>query len=348
MKTKMFALLIALIVATACAAPTPTSAPPVPTPRSTLPIAMLKPGEKIGEMIVTTGSAKFQGPPLWAFCSPAFQKPGVTTTQCDVPPLTEIVIGHGWFATTDALRESNWKAMTWELYLDGQQLDLNAFGAYDADLPQKGLPGQDPNKEIITKLRTWDVLLTNVRPGAHTLKSVVRITQEINDGFHATKAGTYELIVNFKVADAPPKPVAVNTPIPTPTPVLITNAKDLVGIWYGQAGHALFQKFNADGTYLVALDYEGLITQPDAEGTFRFEGARLILNQVGISKTKRLPNCGAGPGIYEVYPLANGNIKFVKISETCSGRGLSTAQEHQRVNPLATPTVSITVFQPGA
>jgi hypothetical protein len=163
-------------------------------------VLLIKPGGKIGEMIVKTGTVKLQGPPLWAFCSPAFSgNPGSKTTTCNVPPLPELPIGHGWFAATEALRDSNWKAMQWELHLDGQQLDLTAFGSYDDNLPQKGLPGQDQSKEVITKLRSWDVVLTNLKPGAHALKSVVRISQEVNDGFGATKAGTYELVVNFAV-----------------------------------------------------------------------------------------------------------------------------------------------------
>ena len=196
--------ILALLVCGCSVAPAPASAPS--TTGVQPPVASLvKPGGKIGEMTVTTGSAKLQGPPLWAFCSPAIPNPGVTTTQCDVPPLAEIAIGHGWFTATAELREANWKVMVWELYLDGQQLDLNAFGAYDDDLPQKGLPGQDPNKEIITKLRTWDVLLTKIQPGAHKLRSVVHIKQDVNDGFEPCKAGTYELVVNFNVSNTPPK-----------------------------------------------------------------------------------------------------------------------------------------------
>jgi hypothetical protein len=191
----LFALaLLALVIGCATPAPIPASDAPQAV------VAPIKPEGKISEMIVKTGAHKVQSPPLWAFCSPAFSgNPGAKTTTCEVPLLPELPIGHGWFAATEAQRDSNWKAMQWELYLNGQQLDLAAFGSYDGDLSQKGLPGQDPNKEIITKLRSWDVVLANLKPGAHALKSVVRISQEVNDGFGATKAGTYELVVNFTV-----------------------------------------------------------------------------------------------------------------------------------------------------
>jgi len=160
----------------------------------------VKPGDSMGEMVVKTGGAQIV--PLWAFCSPAFLKPGVTTTECTVPPLPELAIGHGWFSADEARRDSNWQAMTWELYLDGRQVDLPAFGTFDADLPQKGLPGHAADEEVITKLRSWDVVLVNPTAGAHILRSVLHASQEVDDGFHKTPAGTYELVVNFTVEAA--------------------------------------------------------------------------------------------------------------------------------------------------
>jgi hypothetical protein len=162
-----------------------------------------QPGDSIGEMVLKTGGSEIV--PIWAFCVPAFLNPGVTTTECNVPPLPELAIGHGWFSADEALRDSCWQAMTWELYLDGRQVDLNAFGTYDADMPQTGLPGHDPNEEVITKLRTWDVVLGNPTAGAHTLRSVLHLSQQVDDGFHVTEAGTYELVVNFTVEAAPAK-----------------------------------------------------------------------------------------------------------------------------------------------
>jgi hypothetical protein len=162
-----------------------------------------QPGDSIGGMVLKTGGSEIV--PIWAFCVPAFLNPGVTTTECNVPPLPELAIGHGWFSADEALRDSNWQAMTWELYLDGQQVDLNAFGTNDADMPQTGLPGHDPNEEVITNLRSWDVVLGNPTAGAHTLHSVLHLSQQVDDGFHVTEAGTYELVVNFTVKAAPAK-----------------------------------------------------------------------------------------------------------------------------------------------
>jgi hypothetical protein len=162
----------------------------------------LQPGDSIDGMSFRSGGA--EGPPLWAFCSPAFLSMGVTTTECSVPPLLEVAIGHGWFSADEALRDSSWAAMSWELYLDGQQVDLAAFGTYDDDLPQTGLPGHAADEEVITKLRSWDVVLVNPTAGAHVLRSVLTVSQDIDDGFHVTSAGTYDLVVNFTVEAPPP------------------------------------------------------------------------------------------------------------------------------------------------
>jgi hypothetical protein len=168
-----------------------------------------QPGDTIGEMVLETGGSEIV--PIWAFCSPAFLNPGVTTTECNVPALPELAVGHGWWTADEALRDSCWEAMTWELYLDGRQVDLNAFGTFDADLPQTGLPGHDPNEEVITKLRSWDVVPVNPTAGAHTLRSVLHLSQQVDDGFHVVEAGTYELVVNFTVEAAPPAAVLPET-----------------------------------------------------------------------------------------------------------------------------------------
>ncbi|MBM3238720.1 hypothetical protein FJZ31_20710 [Candidatus Poribacteria bacterium] len=170
-------------------------------PTTPIPAPMVKPGDKIGEMVVKTGFEIGKTPQIWDFCFPPTTL-GVTTMECTVPALPELAIGIGWFAADEALRDSNWKAATWELQtIDGQQLDLNAFGTYDADVPLTGLPGHDPNEEVIVKVRGWDVVLEKPTPGLHTLHIVYHLNQQLYDGFAVTEAGKYELIVNFTVKE---------------------------------------------------------------------------------------------------------------------------------------------------
>lgn len=182
-----------------------------------------QPGASIGEMPLRSGGS--EGPPIWAFCVPAFLNPGVTTTECAVPPLPELAVGHGWFSADEALRDSNWEAMAWELYLDGQQVDLEAFGTEEGDLPlAPGQPGYDPNKEVIAKLRSWDVVLVNPTAGAHTLRSVMTLSQDADNGFHTMAGGTYELVINFAVEAATLPETGGTTP------------RGMLPLWLGAGG----------------------------------------------------------------------------------------------------------------
>ena len=176
----------------------------------------IKPGDQVGGMTLTKGGA--QTVPIWAgFCNPNFYDP-VTYEKidyaeevCSTPPFPQVVIGHGWYAKDEALRESNWAAMRWELYLDGHKIDLAAFGTVDQDLKTKNVATRDPNEELTVKLRFYDVVLNNPSPGPHTLRTILHVSEPINDGFISTPAGTFEKIVRFTVGQAPPA-VAVGMP----------------------------------------------------------------------------------------------------------------------------------------
>lgn len=271
-------------------AATPTAISPSATATT---MAMLKPGDKIDEMLISTGPGEMDGPPIWAFCPPAFsEEPGVKTIECSVPPLPELPVGHGWFAADEAKRDASWKSMDWGLTIDGQSVDLNTFGAVDVDLPQTGLPGHDPDEEVITKLRTWDVLLSGLAHGPHTLQSVMHASQDIDDGFHITKAGTYKLLVNLTVEAAPtatptlPPPTATLTPRPTatlaPSEFIASSVEDLVGIWkhfFNPAGEDVYIQYKPDGTWAIAATLEKLSSSPPdtfLEGTFEFDGVQFI------------------------------------------------------------------------
>lgn len=126
----------------------------------------------------------------------------------------------------------------------------------------------------------------------------------------------------------PPTPTAIPpTATPSPTPVLATSAKDIVGIWHGLGADGLYQQFFEDGTIRVAVSRDGLLS-PDVEMTFVFEDARLVFKEI---KATGLPSCGSKLGIYEVELLAEDKIKFIRVSDGCAPRAKSTAQVHERM-----------------
>lgn len=147
--------------------------------------AMLKPGDEIEGMIITTGAAKT--PPLWAFCPPALENDGIVSVDCQVPQLPRLAIGHTFGVADQALQTLDWSALTWELDLDGHLLDLEAFGIYDYLMPDLA-PHPSPIREFFRQMKGWDVVLTNPTPGAHTLHGVARAEGDI-----------YRWAVNFTI-----------------------------------------------------------------------------------------------------------------------------------------------------
>lgn len=61
---------------------------------------------------------------------------------------------------------------------------------------------------MITKLRSWDVVVVNPTLGGHTLRSILTVSEAVDDGLHVTEAGTYELVVNLAIEAPPPATLA--------------------------------------------------------------------------------------------------------------------------------------------
>jgi len=147
--------------------------------------SMLKPGDEIDGMIITTGTAKT--PPLWAFCSPALENDGVMSADCEVPQLSRLAIGHTFGVADPTLQTMDWSSLTWELHVNGQPVDLEAFGIHNYVMPDLA-PRPSPVREIFGQMKAWDVVLTNPTPGAHVLLGTAYAKNEM-----------HKWIVNFTV-----------------------------------------------------------------------------------------------------------------------------------------------------
>ena len=150
---------------------------------------LLKPGDQIGGMVITTGVA--EASPLWAFCSHTVENDNVTHVDCQVPPLSKLAIGHLFGEADRTLQASDWSTLTWELSLDEHSLDLAAFGIHHYVMPGLASP-PSPIREVFRQKKAWDVVLTNPTPGMHSLRGRAR-----------TGAHTYTWVVNFTVAASP-------------------------------------------------------------------------------------------------------------------------------------------------
>jgi hypothetical protein len=125
-------------------------------------------------MTLTKGAA--DALPLWLFCSSEVND-HLTTANCQVPQVPTLVIGHAFLATDEVLAETYWSDLTWNLFVDDQLVNLNDFGTYEYVLPTMA-PNPSLVREVFMKFKAWDVVLTNLQPGAHTIKGEVRSDSE--------------------------------------------------------------------------------------------------------------------------------------------------------------------------
>lgn len=135
----------------------------------------------------------------------------------------------------------------------------------------------------------------------------------------------------------PIPPTATPTPIPptagpmktpTPTPVLLTDVKQLLGLWHGQSKGAMYSRFNADGTLVQAFELADLETQPNAKCKYAFKASEITITDC---RAHGVPDCPLGPAVYRVELLPEGKIRFVVVKEPCGPRSETMGQVHVRV-----------------
>ena len=122
------------------------------------------PGGKIGAMTLVRGPEEAADDELWRFCQPVLPK-GRRHGACFVPRVRRLFIGYGDFERTRMKLDSVWRALKWDLWLDGRRVDLPRFGTSDRtlyDFPPAG------SKTVI--LREWNVILVGGTRGKHVIR----------------------------------------------------------------------------------------------------------------------------------------------------------------------------------
>lgn len=147
---------------------------------------MLNAGDRIGGMELSKGAAEAR--PLWVFCSSTVDQ-NVTSADCHVPAGTKLAIGHVFLGRDDVLQVTDWSDLVWNLSIDGQLINLDNFGTYDYILPTMS-PSPSLVREVFMKFTAWDVVLSNLQPGTHTIEGAVRSDKE-----------QYKWIVNLLIED---------------------------------------------------------------------------------------------------------------------------------------------------
>ncbi len=150
-----------LIILTACQ-------PAAQAPRN----KAFQPGDVIDGMRLTTGAK--DAIPLWAFCTQPQHAGNTTTSDCHVHIVPRLAIGQIVMPGYDTLAMLDAPEISWELSIDHQPLDLERFGSYDYVLPTRS-PDPSPVREVFVQYKAWDVVLTHLSSGEHSLQGVAQI-----------------------------------------------------------------------------------------------------------------------------------------------------------------------------
>lgn len=126
----------------------------------------IEPSTRVNGMLVVQGRAERANTTIFGFyCDPVVLKSGHFARTCKrIPPVSRLFVGYGIFTPPKAI-EREWKTSTWDMWIDGQHVNLKAFGTTDrtlANYPPAG--GKD------VTLREWSVTLVKPTPGRHTIR----------------------------------------------------------------------------------------------------------------------------------------------------------------------------------
>jgi len=125
-----------------------------------------RPGDTVNGALLAAGIKTGNETWLWTFCDPAVHGSPTSTRSCRAIdyPIERLFIGDG-FATAPGKLDSAWRTLHWQLWLDGQKIDLPAFGTEDL--------GPFTGTKVLEE-RQWKVIIVHPKAGRHTLHEIVR------------------------------------------------------------------------------------------------------------------------------------------------------------------------------
>lgn len=133
--------------------------------------AMLKAGDNINGISLATGPTA--AAPLWAFCSSSQESSHIKTFNCRVPVLPTLAIGHIFLLVDEAYARLDGSKLVWELSIDNQAVDLDSFESFSYSLPSTSKHSSSI-REVVKKATAWNILLTSLNPGEHTLRFLAK------------------------------------------------------------------------------------------------------------------------------------------------------------------------------
>ena len=150
--------------------------------------AMLSVGDTIDGMKLSKGASEAR--PLWAFCSNSPEGKGSYILDCRAPALASLGVGNIFLNADEAIANRDWSDLVWQLSMDAQEVDLESFGTFDYVVPGVSKT-TSPVREIFKRGTAWNIVLTDLKPGHHTLWFVAQ-----------SKIGSFTWFVNLDIEPA--------------------------------------------------------------------------------------------------------------------------------------------------
>jgi hypothetical protein len=127
---------------------------------------MSQPGDTINGVTLATGAESAL--PLWGFCSPSQENMMIQTFNCRASELQTLAIGHVFLLAEQVSANSDGSDLVWDLSIDNQIVDLESFGKFEYMVPSMA-KSPSPIREVFKKATAWNIVMTNLSPGEHTL-----------------------------------------------------------------------------------------------------------------------------------------------------------------------------------
>ena len=127
---------------------------------------MSRPGDTINGVTLATGAESAL--PLWAFCSPSQENTPIRTFNCRSSELQTLAIGHVFLLAEEVSANSDGSDLVWNLSIDNQIVDLESFGKFEYMMQSMG-KSPTPIREVFKKAIGWNIVMTNLSPGEHSL-----------------------------------------------------------------------------------------------------------------------------------------------------------------------------------
>ena len=128
--------------------------------------AMSQPGDAINGITLATGAENAL--PLWAFCSPSQENTLIRTFDCRASTIQTLAIGQVFLLAEEVSANSDGSDLVWNLSIDNQIVDLESFGRFEYVMPSMA-KRPSPIREVFKKAIGWNIMMTNLSPGEHTL-----------------------------------------------------------------------------------------------------------------------------------------------------------------------------------